>query len=86
MTPDPAVVASITACLRPAGEIELLLSESKLPQGYSELGLEVMEVRPADASDVARLSSGWGRRLGIPARQPAWLFRLKVMSAAGTAG
>lgn len=76
VTPDPAVLASITACLRPGGEIEMLLSESELPQGYRELGLEVIEVRPADVSDVARLSSGWGQRLGIPARQPGWIIRL----------
>jgi hypothetical protein len=31
----------------------------------------------ATKSDVDRLSSGWGKRLGIPAKRQAWLFRLR---------
>ena len=37
-------------------------------------GLQVIDCRPAGRSDVERLSSGWGKRLGIPERRPGWLF------------
>jgi hypothetical protein len=46
-------------------------------------GLCVIECRPADRSDVDRLSSGWGQKLGIPDRRPAWLF---VARQAGPGG
>ena len=37
-------------------------------------GLHVVDCREALRSDVDRLSSGWGRKLGIPERRRAWLF------------
>jgi 16S rRNA (adenine(1408)-N(1))-methyltransferase len=40
-------------------------------------GLQLVECRLATKSDVDRLSSGWGKRLGIPAERKAWLFRLR---------
>ena len=40
-------------------------------------GLQLVECRLATKSDVDRLSSGWGKRLGIPAKRHAWLFRLR---------
>jgi 16S rRNA (adenine(1408)-N(1))-methyltransferase len=45
-------------------------------------GLQVVECRPAGRSDVDRLSSGWGRRLGIPERRRAWLFVVRQDLAA----
>ena len=46
------------------------------------VGLQIVECRLAVESDVERLSSGWGRRLGIPARRRAWLLRAKRGPAA----
>jgi len=40
-------------------------------------GFQLADCRQATESDVNRLSSGWGKRLGIPERRPAWLFRLR---------
>jgi 16S rRNA (adenine(1408)-N(1))-methyltransferase len=50
----------------------------ELARCYKEAGFETLELRPAGRSDVEQLSSGWGRRLGIPERRPAWLFRLRL--------
>lgn len=50
---------------------------ARLACAYESAGLQIVECRPADESDVARLSSGWGRRLGIPSRRAAWLFRAR---------
>ena len=44
---------------------------------FAVLGLDVREWRGADESDVTRLSSSWAKRLGIPARRPAWFFSLR---------
>jgi 16S rRNA (adenine(1408)-N(1))-methyltransferase len=41
---------------------------------YSALGMAVEEVRLADESDVDRLGSSWGRRLGIPQRRDGWIL------------
>lgn len=46
-----------------------------LATAYQSLGLEAEEVRLADESDVDRLGSSWGRRLGIPRRRQAWILR-----------
>lgn len=48
---------------------------ARLAAAYEAVGLQVGECRPADLADVDRLSSAWGRRLGIPARRRAWLIR-----------
>jgi 16S rRNA (adenine(1408)-N(1))-methyltransferase len=40
--------------------------------------LRVVECRPASESDVYRLSSAWGRRLGIPRHRRAWVFRARL--------
>jgi 16S rRNA (adenine(1408)-N(1))-methyltransferase len=48
-----------------------------LASALESAGLHVLECRPALESDVQRLSSGWGRRLGIPGRRRAWLFRAR---------
>jgi len=39
--------------------------------------LKLVDCRQATESDVRRLSSGWGQRLGIPNRRQAWVFRLQ---------
>lgn len=97
LSADTTLVAAITGCLRPDGEIEMLLSAvatdpatagftlgrataAELAFAYSNLGLQVVDRRAAEGSDVARLSSGWGGRLGIPERRPAWVLRLRVRS------
>ena len=104
LAPDDSLLAGIRGCLKPGGEIELLLSTAstddaalvlagaddaeRLAAAYARAGLQVRELRPADESDVARLSSAWGRRLGIPGRRSAWIYRLGNESAASgvTAG
>ena len=37
-------------------------------------GLEHLAICPATADDVAALGSTWAKRLGVPARRPAWLL------------
>jgi 16S rRNA (adenine(1408)-N(1))-methyltransferase len=92
VTPEPDAIARIAQVLKPRGEIELLLSTVEadgaprllasereaddLARAYESAGLCVAEVRPAIAADVARMSSAWGRRLGIPERRQAWIYRL----------
>jgi 16S rRNA (adenine(1408)-N(1))-methyltransferase len=88
---DPDLLGRIAAVLKPGGELELLLSTQqsdglavqlrdqaqaeRLAAAYAEPGLNTIECRPATAADVARLSSAWGRRLGIPERRTGWIFR-----------
>jgi len=50
----------------------------ELACAYENAGYNIVEVRPATRADVELLSSGWGRRLGIPERRAAWLLRLRV--------
>ena len=69
---------------RSAGETDLDASAAReLAQRYAAAGFETLELRPASRSDVEQLSSGWGRRLGIPERRPAWLFRLRLRCSSG---
>lgn len=49
-------------------------------------GLQIVECRPAGRSDVDRLSSGWGKKLGIPERRPAWLFVCRQAGPGGASG
>jgi len=48
---------------------------ARLADALEAAGLQLVECRPAIESDVERLSSAWGKRLGIPARRRAWLLR-----------
>ena len=65
------------------GEVELDASAAlDLAQRYDAAGFETVELRPASRSDVEQLSSGWGRRLGIPERRQAWLFRCRCVQIA----
>jgi 16S rRNA (adenine(1408)-N(1))-methyltransferase len=62
-----------------AGTIDLDDAAARdLAAAYCRDGLDLLELRPASRADVELLSSGWGRRLGIPERRHAWLFRLGV--------
>lgn len=82
---DPAggTAERLTACLRTAGRLTLLLSLDRdalelLAADYSGHGFECRDLRPATADDVARLSGSWGRRLGIPDRQAAHVLELTL--------
>jgi 16S rRNA (adenine(1408)-N(1))-methyltransferase len=97
LTADAALIAGITAVLKPRGEIELLISTApadglpvqlrdvsdarQLARALELAGVCVRECRSATADDVARLSSSWGRRLGIPERRTGWILRFGNESA-----
>ncbi len=92
LTADAALLDAVTALLKTGGELELLLSTAPtdgapillssegdahaLACAYESAGLAALECRAATADDVARLSSSWGRRLGIPRRRTGWILRL----------
>jgi 16S rRNA (adenine(1408)-N(1))-methyltransferase len=93
LNPRTDTFARVAAVLKPAGEMTLLVSAQQrdgigapldalraeeLANGYASTGLTIIDVREATRADVERLSSGWGRRLGIPERRAAWLFSLRV--------
>jgi 16S rRNA (adenine(1408)-N(1))-methyltransferase len=59
------------------GELNASAADA-LAQRYCSAGLEVAEFRQATRDDIELLSSGWGRRLGIPERRQAWLYKLRV--------
>jgi len=62
-----------------AGTIELdEMLAAKLAAAYECRGLTVIERRIATREDIEQLSSGWGKRLAIPARRSAWILRLRV--------
>jgi 16S rRNA (adenine(1408)-N(1))-methyltransferase len=42
---------------------------------YGCWGLDVTEVRPATAADVAAAHSTWGKRLGAGTQRPAWAVK-----------
>jgi 16S rRNA (adenine(1408)-N(1))-methyltransferase len=81
LAPDTTIVAGLRELLKPTGELVLLLSEIAREQVDTLVdrleGLAPLEVREAAESDVAELSSGWARRLGIPGSRPAWVIRLR---------
>jgi hypothetical protein len=43
-----------------------------LAHALRDAGLRVTSKRAATAGDIADLGSTWAKRLGIPARRPAW--------------
>lgn len=55
--------------------IETEADAARFVANLEACGLRVIECGRADESDVQRLSSGWGKRLGIPRLRPAWLVR-----------
>jgi 16S rRNA (adenine(1408)-N(1))-methyltransferase len=81
LAPDTSIVSGLRELLRPSGELVLFLSDIDRQQVDAIVercaGLETLEVRAATESDVAGLSSGWARRLGIPGSRPAWIITLR---------
>jgi ubiquinone/menaquinone biosynthesis C-methylase UbiE len=91
LRPECATFARIRRVLKQGGEMTLLVSAQErdqlheldeatahdLADRYVAAGFDVIECRPATRADVELLSSGWGRRLAIPERRQAWLFRLR---------
>jgi hypothetical protein len=79
---ETTIVAGLRALLNPTGALVLLLSEIDRAQVCALVdrleGLEPVDVREATESDVAELSSGWARRLGIPGSRSAWVVRLQA--------
>lgn len=76
LEPDPTVLARIAALLKPAGELELLLTDDPADlAAYATVGLNLLEMRAAVRDDVERLSSAWAKRLGIGPGKPAWVWR-----------
>ncbi len=101
LCPDEQMLAAIGATLRADGELELLVSTTerdgielvlndatvdRLTADYGRAGFGCIEARRATTDDVERLSSGWGRRLGIPESRPAWLLRFRYAGVAGASG
>ena len=81
--PGAEIEMLISSTDRDAASAGLVLDQRfahDLAKRYAAAGFSVEQCRPASAADVARLSSGWGQRLGIPERRPAWLYRLCVPS------
>jgi 16S rRNA (adenine(1408)-N(1))-methyltransferase len=48
-----------------------------LARSYAAWGLDVTELRPATAADVAGAHSTWGKRLAAGVQRPAWLLRAR---------
>ncbi len=48
---------------------------TRLADAYRAFGLDCREARKVDRRDVEQLGSSWAKRLGIPERRDAWLFR-----------
>src|SRR4051794_34049666 len=90
LQPESAAFAGISAVLKRRGVMTLLVSTQERDQRaalddsaahdlagrYIAAGYGLIERRLATRADIEQLSSGWGRRLGIPERRQAWLFRL----------
>jgi hypothetical protein len=92
LAPDADFGRRVVATLRPTGVLRLFLSlterdargpgildepsAAEVVARWQRHGLRCRELRPATASDVANLGSTWAKRLGIPARRPAWVILL----------
>ena len=80
---DARIVSGLRGLLRPGGELCLMLSDidaaqvGRLVAAYRSIGFEKLACAPATGADVAALSSGWARRLGIPGSRPAWIISLR---------
>ena len=46
----------------------------RLAGALQESGLHINTCRQATTADAAELGSSWAKRLGIPARRPAWML------------
>lgn len=91
---DPQGSAQLSALLRPRGELRLLLSRAErdgtpaldpdaIAEAYAQLGLTVVERRPASRQDAAAAHSSWGKRLlqTTDGSRAAWLIRLTCRAA-----
>jgi hypothetical protein len=97
LEPSSRTLAGIGACLNETGSLRVIVSAQErdtrvgevlderraaaLALEYESAGYRVLEARAATRADVDAMSSGWGRRLGIPERRPAWLFELSRRAA-----
>jgi 16S rRNA (adenine(1408)-N(1))-methyltransferase len=80
LKPGASVELLVSATERDADATRTLNNDADaacLAHGLEAAGFSCAEWRPASESDVQRLSSGWGRRLGIPERRQAWLFKAR---------
>ena len=80
LKPSGEIQLLISATDRDLAAATTLTSDEEanaLAQRLSAGGLDVVDFRRAEVSDVDRISSAWARRLGIPARRPAWIYRLR---------
>ena len=88
LRPGGEVELLVSASERDAAAQGLALeSEAHAVEFASRLqsaGIQVVDCRQADRSDVDRLSSGWGRKLGIPERRRAWLFVCRQAGGPGS--
>lgn len=91
--PEPWFIDAVQRVLRPGGELWLLLSVTPrdglaiseldegsllgLAHGYEAVGWQVLDARPAIADDIRVSGSSWAKRLGIPARRPAAVLRVR---------
>ena len=51
---------------------------AELSASYAAAGLNAFDIRPATADDIARLSSTWAKRLGVPHSRRAWILRYET--------
>jgi 16S rRNA (adenine(1408)-N(1))-methyltransferase len=72
------LVSSAERDARRTGAVLDDVHAADLARAYECAGLTVVTARHATRADVDELSSGWGRRLGIPERRGAWLFELRT--------
>src|SRR4051794_31066880 len=91
LQPCGATFAGIASVLKAGGELTVIVSAQQRDNGfvldadaaaalaarYAVAGLDVIEWRRAGRADIGCYSSGWSRRLGIPERREAWLYRLR---------
>ena len=80
LKPDGQLEVLISATERDSAAGTTLITPADaedLARRLTAAGMAVVQFRPADSSDVDRLSSAWARRLGIPGRRPAWIYELR---------
>jgi 16S rRNA (adenine(1408)-N(1))-methyltransferase len=77
--PGAAVTALLSVTERESA-LDLPSPESitalAMGEAYRRFSLELVEWRPAGEGEVEAARSSWAKRLGVPARRPAWLLRL----------
>lgn len=92
IAPDADFGPRVVRTLRSAGVLRLLLSlterdargpgmvdeaaAAEVAARWQPYGLSCHDLRRATASDIADLGSTWAKRLGVPARRPAWVIEL----------